>query len=308
MQNISKLKPADYPGAFGSWTAFVRPKTWGVACAPVIAALSAVYCETHAVNVPVAFFTLALAVLLQAVSNMENDLGYTKRRAEKGNRRGLPRSTAKGWISIRQAEAAIIIAIFLVLADTFVLIYFSDWIFLLVGIVSVIAAYCYMGGPKPIAYTPFGEITVLFFFGLVAVCGTHYLQLSSISLEAAVLGAAIGGLAASVLCVNNYRDRAHDESIGRRTLAVVLGAKNFVALVKALLILPYVLTALLVVLDVRHWPFLLVFCAVGDAFRLPKLMTQKEHEELNGVMFGCVRHEVKFSLLFSIGALIASFA
>lgn len=34
------------------------------------------------------------------------------------------------------------------------------------------AALAYMGGPRPIAYTPLGEATVFVFFGLVAMVGT----------------------------------------------------------------------------------------------------------------------------------------
>ena len=43
-------------------------------------------------------------------------------------------------------------------------------------VVDDAAAVAYMGGPRPIAYTPFGELTVFVFFGLVAVCGTYYVQ------------------------------------------------------------------------------------------------------------------------------------
>ena len=44
------------------------------------------------------------------------------------------------------------------------------------GVSSLLAALAYMGGPKPIAYTPFGELTVFVFFGLVATVGTFYVQ------------------------------------------------------------------------------------------------------------------------------------
>ena len=48
------------------------------------------------------------------------------------------------------------------------------WPVLAIGISSLVAALAYMGGPRPIAYTPFGELTVFVFFGLVAVMGTDW--------------------------------------------------------------------------------------------------------------------------------------
>lgn len=84
----------------------------------------------------VALLTLTIAVLMQAISNMENDLGYSKRKAETGNRRGLPRATTMGWISNHAAEWAIRMAAVLALINTAALIYFGGWPFALVGVAS----------------------------------------------------------------------------------------------------------------------------------------------------------------------------
>ena len=64
------------------------------------------------------------------------------------------------------------------------------------------------------------------FFGLMAVCGTIYVQAGTIGTSGWLAGVAIGLLAASVLTVNNHRDIAHDASTGRRTMAVLLGARG----------------------------------------------------------------------------------
>ena len=88
------------PGSLRAWIAFTRPKTWGVAIAPVLAALSLAIYETKQLHLEIAFFTLTIALLMQIVSNMKNDLGYTEKKAETGNRKGLPRATSQGWISV----------------------------------------------------------------------------------------------------------------------------------------------------------------------------------------------------------------
>jgi 1,4-dihydroxy-2-naphthoate octaprenyltransferase len=71
------------------------------------------------------------------------------------------------------------------------LVAYRGWPVLAIGVASLLAALAYMGGPRPIAYTPFGELTVFVFFGLVAVMGTDWVLTGSSSL-ATVLASAIG--------------------------------------------------------------------------------------------------------------------
>ena len=292
-------------GSLRAWLAFTRPKTFGVAVAPVIAALSLAYAETGIFKPLVALFTFTMAVLMQALTNMKNDLGYTERHAETGNRRGLPRATARGWLTIGQARSAIRLTIALGLLNTALLIYFGGWFFAVIGIASTVAAYAYMGGPKPIAYTPFGEITVLLFFGLTAVLGTYWLQAHMLTANSVALGAALGAIASAVLCVNNWRDREHDASIARRTLAVVAGEKRFPIIFAAVLYLPFALIVLMMIANPQLWPCAITFVAMPRCAEIFRQMRTLRHEALNGTMFECVKLELKFSLLFSIGALLS---
>lgn len=293
------------PGSFQAWAAFTRPKTWGVAVAPVIASLSLALTETDHLSPIIAFFTLTIALLMQIVSNMKNDLGYTERKAETGNRKGLPRATSMGWISITAARRGILAAIALSLINTAILIYFGGWYFALIGIASVTAAYAYMGGPYPIAYTPLGELTVLVFFGLTAVCGTYYLQTGLLSVNAVLLGIALGSIAAGVLCINNWRDRVHDRSIGRRTLAVVLNDNPFTTLFRILMFLPFMLVIIMIGLVPKLWPSLIVFLCFPDCISIPRDMKRLQHEALNQTMFACVKLELKYSVLFAIGSVVS---
>lgn len=289
-----------YPGLARAWLSFIRPKTWGVAIAPVIASLALVYIENLSFSLSVAIPTLTLALLMQIITNMENDLGYTERKAEKSNRKGLPRATSNGWISIAQAKFAIRATMVLSLLNTLLLVYVGEWGFLLIGVSSIIAAYCYMGGPYPIAYTPYGEITVLIFFGLTAVCGTYYLQVMYISTNAVLLGCALGATAASVLAVNNWRDRIHDASIQRKTLAVVLQDTNFKCVFYVMMFLPFLMT---IIISYQLGSFFTLLPLLL-LYLLPKLFKDfavLEGFELNEVMFECVKIGLFYSLLFTVG-------
>jgi 1,4-dihydroxy-2-naphthoate octaprenyltransferase len=101
----------------------------------------------------------------------------------------------------------------------------SPWL-LLVGAVSVAAAWFYTGGPRPYGYAGFGELFVFVFFGLVAVAGTAYVSLERVPHLAVLAAIPVGLLSVSLLVVNNLRDIPTDTIAGKRTLAVRLGARG----------------------------------------------------------------------------------
>jgi 1,4-dihydroxy-2-naphthoate octaprenyltransferase len=212
------------PGSLAAWRVALRPKTFPIAAVPVFVGTAFAWAQ-HGTFVPWVFvLAIAGAILVQAISNMQNDVGYTVRGGETGTRTGLPRATANGWLSVPAVRGAIVAAVVAAVLVGAPLIVHRGWPVALIVASSIVAAWAYMGGPKPIAYTPLGDVTVFLFFGLMAVCGTVYVQAGTIGTAGWLAGVAIGLLAASVLTVNNHRDIAHDATTGRRTLSVLLGA------------------------------------------------------------------------------------
>jgi 1,4-dihydroxy-2-naphthoate octaprenyltransferase len=117
------------------------------------------------------------------------------------------------------------------------LVWLGGWPIVVLGLLSLAAAYAYTGGPRPLAYTPLGELFVFLFFGLAAVTGSFYLQTHQWSWNALLSGAAVGLPAAAVLLINNYRDLDTDRYAGKHTLAVILGRPASRYLYAALLLL-----------------------------------------------------------------------
>ena len=138
----------------------------------------------------IALIALAAAVLMQVVTNLQNDVGYTNRGGETGQRVGLPRATANGWLGPGEVNRAIVLAIVVAQLVALPLMIRGGWPIVLTSLASTLAAVGYMGGPRPIAYTPFGELTVFVFFGLVAVCGSYYVQAGTIGVAAWIAGTA----------------------------------------------------------------------------------------------------------------------
>ena len=76
----------------------------------------------------------------------------------------------------QQQQSALRLAAAVAVALGLALVAWRGWPVLAIGTASLLAALAYMGGPRPIAYSPFGELTVFLFFGLVAVLGTQFSQ------------------------------------------------------------------------------------------------------------------------------------
>lgn len=291
-------------GSFAAWMVAVRPHTLLVAFSPVLVGGTLGFARTGSIDLVAALLALGAALLVQAISNMQNDVGYTARGAETiGSRTGLPRATANGWLSAREVRLGIVLATVVATALGLLLVAHRGWPVLAIGVSSLVAALAYMGGPRPIAYTPFGEFTVFLFFGLVAVMGTDWVLTGEIGTVTVLASLAIGALAAAALAVNNHRDIAHDRLVGRHTFAVVFGARASLALYAALLLGPFGLVPVMAGLagnPLMLLPLLLVpaawqlrrdfaRCAPGKAF--------------NEILFRTFRLELWFAALLSVSAL-----
>jgi 1,4-dihydroxy-2-naphthoate octaprenyltransferase len=292
-------------GSVAAWMAAIRPHTLLVALSPVLVGAALGWQRTGQLDWRVALIVLAAALLLQIVSNLQNDVGYTARGAESsGTRIGLPRATALGWLRLRSVRTAIV---FVALAATLLglaLVALRGWPVLVMGVCSLAAALAYMGGPRPIAYTPFGEATVFVFFGLVAVMGTDWVLTGSLDALTVVASAAIGGLAAAALAVNNRRDIAHDAMVGRRTFPVAFGARAGQGFYALLLLGPFALVPLMAWVAAQPLlllPLLLLPAAWTlrrDFVRCPPGLA------FNLVLFRTFRLELMFALLLASGAVL----
>jgi 1,4-dihydroxy-2-naphthoate octaprenyltransferase len=98
----------------------------------------------------------------------------------------------------------------------------SLWL-IAVGAAAILAAWTYTGSKRPYGYMGLGEISVFLFFGLVATMGSYFVQTEKITWQSFVAAIPMGSLSCALLAINNLRDRAQDELVGKRTLAVRLG-------------------------------------------------------------------------------------
>lgn len=294
-------------GSVEAWAVAVRPRTLPVAVSPVLVGATLGFDRTGAIDMIAALLVLGAALLMQVITNMQNDVGYTVRGGEStGTRTGLPRATANGWLSVRHVRAGIVVAALLAAALGVALVAYRGWPVLAIGVASLLAALAYMGGPKPIAYTPYGELTVFVFFGLIAVVGTDWVLTGSFGLVTVLASVALGSVAAAALAVNNHRDIAHDRLVGRRTFAVTFGESGSVALYSVLLLLPFVLLVPMALLS-QSWTLLLPLVLLPSTLQLRRDFVHCPRGiAFNEILFRTFRLELWFAALLSAGALLGS--
>jgi 1,4-dihydroxy-2-naphthoate octaprenyltransferase len=292
-------------GSPAAWLAAVRPNSLLVAVSPVLVGAALGWLRTGALDWVVATIILAAALLVQVVTNLQNDVGYTVRGGESsGTRIGLPRATAKGWLRVRTVRWAIVWVALAATALGLWLVALRGWPVLALGASSMLAALAYMGGPRPIAYTPWGEATVFVFFGLVAVMGTDWVLTGEVGVATAAASVAIGGLAAAALAVNNQRDIAHDALVGRRTFPVAFGARAAQRFYAALLFVPFALMPLVAGLAGTAL-LLLPLMLVPSAWALWRdFLLCPPGLAFNQVLFRTFRLELVFAVLTACGAVL----
>lgn len=222
-----------------TWIAGARPRTLPAAIAPVVVATSLADKESNTIA---ALLALAVSLALQIGVNYANDYSDGIRGTD-NDRIGPLRITASGLATPTQVKSAAFISFGVAAIAGLALAISSSWWLIAVGALSIAAAWGYTGGKNPYGYMGLGELFVFIFFGLVATIGTFYVQTDRITGESILAGVIVGFLACAILVINNIRDRAKDEVVGKRTLAVRLGDKRSRALYSALLTLPYLLSA-----------------------------------------------------------------
>ena len=288
------------PGSLAAWAVALRPPSLLVGVSPVLVGAALAWQRTGHVDALIAIRILAAAVLIQILTNLQNDVGYTVRNAERSSRVGLPRATANGWLSVAQVRTTIVAVIAVTLLLGLPLVQARGLPVLLMGIASIVAALAYMGGPRPIAYTPLGELTVFIFFGLVAVGGTEFVLTGGTSAATWLAAGALGGLASAALALNNHRDIAHDAEVGRRTFGVCCGVVASQRLYTWALLSPFALTVALAV-ALRSPALLLPLALLPVAWRLRREVAAcRDGGAFTGLLVRTFKLELLFALLLSV--------
>ncbi|WP_437594965.1 1,4-dihydroxy-2-naphthoate polyprenyltransferase [Sorangium sp. So ce1000] len=287
------------PGSLRAWLLACRPATLTAALAPVMVGTAVAY-ALGGMRLGPALSALVGAMLIQIATNFANDVFDHEKGADTHERLGPTRAVQAGLLTPRQVRVGLLVTIALTLPFGVHLALVGGWPIVVIGVVSILAGVAYTGGPYPLGYHGLGDLFVFVFFGLVAVCGTAFVQLGSVPPLAWAAAVPVGAIATAVLVVNNVRDRETDVVAGKRTLAVRLGRRAGVIEYAMLFAVAYAVPVALAVGEGRRWT-LLVFATFPRAVRLLRVLATTDGRPLNDCLAGTAKLLLAYALLFSLG-------
>lgn len=233
------------------WVRICRPQTLFASLVPVLVGL---LCASRFIPVDylTAVVTALCALSLQILSNLINDYYDFVRGTDKAGRAGFKRALAEGEVSKTAMRNACLVAAGMACLLGMHLVYVGTWVILLIGLSALLFAWLYTATSHSLSYLGIADIFVFLYYGVVASCGTSYLQFAAFCqhfdlvtfpslnnvqiwesfwadglhgpmMLAFFAGGVSGFISMCVLLINNLRDIDSDRLVGKKTLPVRFG-------------------------------------------------------------------------------------
>ena len=279
------------------WVAGARPKTLPAAIAPVAVGTALAGTDFDPI---LALLALLVSLSLQVGVNYANDYSDGVKGTD-DNRIGPMRLVASGAAPAHQVKIAAYLALgFGAIFGLILALQTSLWL-VAIGALAIAAAWGYTGGKNPYGYFGFGELSVFVFFGLVATMGTYYAQTGELALNSLLVAIPMGSLSCALLAINNLRDRAADELVGKRTLAVRLGDASARRAFVALLLVTHISVLFLM----NPWTLLTLLLLPMTFSLIKAIQTGAQGAQLIPLLGKTGKLQLRFAILLSLGLLLA---
>ena len=295
-----------------SWIKAARLRTLPLAISGILMGAALSYFD-GGFNAKVTILAIVTALFIQIFSNFANDYGDSQKGTDNHHRVGPQRTVQSGEISPKLMKTGMIILIFLSLAAGIGLVTEGTkglnlsifLLFLVFGIVALIAAYHYTAGSNPYGYAGFGDVAVFLFFGILPVVGTYFLNVHHFTIEILLPALSIGLFSTGVLNLNNMRDIENDRNSGKNTIAARMGSvksKIYHSLLISTGMLSSVVFMVLNGRSVFQWLFLISFpLFISDLIQIHRI---HEPRKFDPFLKKLSLTTLLFTVLFGAGILI----
>ena len=285
------------------WWSAVRPATLAASVAPVLAG-TAVAIHQGGIRPVAGLAALVVGIAMQLGVNFANDYSDFVRGADTSRRVGPVRAAASGIVPPDHVRMAAIAVFGIAGAVGLVLSLATDWRLLLVGAACLLAGWLYTGGPRPYGYLGLGEVFVFVFFGLVATCGTVYVESLRITPLAVLVGCGMGLLATAILVLNNIRDIDTDAATGKRTLATRIGRDRTLVVLVVIVCAAFAVPIVILVLGLAGVTVMLVHFAIPvAAVPVRTAFASRGGPALVAALKRMAAAEIAYALLLALGLL-----
>ena len=293
-----------------TWVTAFRLRTLPLALASVL--MGGILAAAEGFRDDAVFLMCCLTTcFLQILSNLANDYGDAIHGADNAVRVGPRRAVESGLISATAMKTAVALTAFLAFisgAATLLLAFRDQWlsimIWLVIGLACIGAAITYTAGRKPYGYLGLGDVSVVLFFGLVAVCGTVFVISGEFFTAHLLPALSCGMLAAGVLNINNVRDMQSDLAAGKYSIPVRIGRKAASVYHSVLLYGAVLLSLLFITLrpDARFQDFLFLL-SLPFLYRIDSAVRHLPNAQLDPWLKRMSLTTLLFVVLFGLGLL-----
>ena len=269
--------------------------------------------EREVFDLQIFLFSVLTTIGFQVLSNFANDYGDGVKGTDNENRIGPERALQSGAISPSEMLRGIFITTALTFAMAVILIYISfglenfgySLLFFLLGLASIVSAIKYTMGKNAYGYHGLGDVFVFLFFGLLSVVGSLFLYSKSLELTTFLPAFTIGFLSASVLNLNNMRDRESDILANKNTLVVKLGASKSKQYHYSLLLLAFVSSLVFVTSDYKSpWQFLYLIAFIPIGLHFFRVLNNKDIVKLDPELKKVALSTFLYAILFGLGQIL----
>lgn len=291
-------------GGINAWVLAARPRTLTAGMAPVMLGAAAAAAHGGAFRPGVTTLALACCLLLQVGTNLANDYFDAGSGVDDDNRLGPVRVTHSGLIASHRVKRAFYFCFIAAAVLGIPLAMIGGWPIVVIGVLSILFAYLYTGGPYPLAYRGLGEVLAFVFYGLVATGGVYWLNTHAMSAGALVAGAGTGCIAAFLMGINNLRDLHTDRKAGKITLPAFLGEPAARICVIGFCLVSVLVPVLHVSMYPDHpWVLLASAGVLPFAARFSQVITAPVDTGFNRILAAAGKYLFLYAVLFSAGML-----
>lgn len=286
------------------WRLF-RPHTLTASSMPVLIGSALAWRQNGSLHLGLMAAMFIAATLIQAATNMFNEYYDYKRGLDSKESVGIAgaitREGVKPRIVLHLALTCIVLALFL----GAYICSLSSWYLAVIGLVCILAAYFYNGGPYPISYTPFGELVAGFFMGSGIILISFFIQTGTVTGGCLLISLPVFILIGAILMANNIRDREGDQKNGRRTLAILLGHQRAVWFLGGMLVLAYLWTIVLILLKLLPpWAALVLLSMPKAVKDVSGFRNKNTPREMMASMKGVAATNTIYGLLLILGLIL----
>ena len=301
---------------FKAWLYAFRLRTLPLALSSILVGSSIAYADDKTGFSWLIFGLCVLTTLfLQILSNLANDYGDSEKGTDNDDRIGPKRAVQSGLLSFSEIKLGIYVCGALALGSGLTLVYKATQglninytiFFIVLGLCAIGAAVKYTVGENAYGYRGLGDLFVLLFFGIVGVCGSHYLLAHKLHYSVLLPAFTIGAFATGVLNLNNMRDHISDEKAGKITMVVKMGLTLAKQYHRILIIAGFAASIVFVMANFTS-TMQFLFIITVPLFRRHLVTVNKtvEPAEFDPLLPQLAMGTFIFSILFALGMIIGS--